>query len=63
MSGTSMAAPYISGIIGLYIDKYGKNHDPEMIKNKLINTAKKLDHLKDMNQAEGIVDTQKFLDF
>lgn len=61
MSGTSMAAPHISGIVGLYLAKHGVNQDPSMIKNKLISTAKRLEHLKGMNQAEGMVDSFNFL--
>jgi subtilisin family serine protease len=61
MSGTSMAAPHISGIIGLYLSINGTTQRTEVIKNKLIGTATKLDHLKGMNQANGMVDAYKFL--
>lgn len=61
MSGTSMAAPHITGVIGLYLSMHGLNQTPQFLKQKLIDTATKLDHLKDLNQASGMVNAELFL--
>lgn len=61
LSGTSMSAPFVSGVIGLYLSHHGLGQSPEKIKNKLISTAVKLEHLESMNQAEGMINAYRFL--
>ena len=61
MSGTSMAAPYVSGAIGLYLSLNGKSQKPLFIRNALIESATKLEHLKGMSVSEGMLNVSEFL--
>lgn len=61
MSGTSMAAPFVSGAIGLYLSLYGKNQEPLAIRQKLIDSSTKLDHLKQLTVSEGMLNIEEFL--
>jgi subtilisin family serine protease len=61
LSGTSMAAPYVSGIVGLFLSHYGDQYSPLEIRNRLIKTAVKNDELTDFNVAGGYVDAYNFL--
>ncbi len=59
-SGTSMATPHVSGMIGLYLTKHGKT-DPKKIKEQLINSSKYVANFKKKLRAKGHVDTVRFL--
>jgi len=62
-SGTSMATPYVSGMIGLFLSLYPEKLTPEEIKKRVIETAIPVEHLQDKNVAGGRVDAYKFLNF
>lgn len=61
MSGTSMAAPFVSGIIGLMLSHYGDQYSPRQIRERLIETSVKVDNLQGFNVADGRVDAFRFL--
>ena len=55
LSGTSMAAPHVSGIAALLLSK-NPDLSPEQIKAAIMDTVKPLDGLKSMTVAEGMAD-------
>ncbi len=54
-SGTSMATPHVSGVVGLILSARGLRAAPSM-KELLIETSKKGDAVKDITVSGGIVD-------
>jgi len=63
MSGTSMAAPFISGLVAL-CRQYNPDATVEQIKNAMILAAEDLGSLgEDNNYGYGLVDASKLLDF
>ncbi|MCK5127061.1 MAG: S8 family peptidase [candidate division Zixibacteria bacterium] len=63
MSGTSMAAPFISGIVAL-MRQYNPEATVEQIKNALISAARDLGPLGEDNAyGHGIVDAARVLEF
>lgn len=60
-SGTSMSAPFVSGIIGLFLSHTKVKLSPEEIRKRLIDSAVPVSHIQDMNVAGGRVDALKFL--
>lgn len=61
LSGTSMAAPFVSGAVGLYMSEFGVDQNPEEIKLKLIKSATKAEHTTDMNMAGGYLNIESFM--
>ena len=59
LSGTSMAAPHVSGVILQVLNKWG-NMSPAQIKRHLKNTAQRLP-IKDEYQGAGLIDLAKAL--
>lgn len=62
-SGTSMATPYVAGLVGLYLSHHGKGKSPEEIKNILINSSVPATDLTDKTVSGGRVDAYQFLTF
>ncbi len=72
-SGTSMATPHVSGVVGLILamnpewlgkkgDKKLVKVDPKKIRDLLISTSTKTDELKDISVSGGRVDVDKALE-
>lgn len=59
MSGTSMATPMVSGVVGLLLSSE-PNLSPSEVKNRLMRTAKKIKGLKGKSQS-GLVDAARAL--
>lgn len=60
-SGTSMAAPFVSGLVGLYLSYHGQGKTPKEIREHLIMTSVPAADLADKNVAKGRVDAHQFL--
>ncbi len=62
-SGTSMATPYVSALVSLYLSHHGKDKSPEEIKNLLIRSSVPAADLADKTVSGGRVDAYQFLSF
>lgn len=60
LSGTSMAAPHVSGVVGLLLSQE-PNLTPAQIKERLIKTSAKTSKLKTTSLSEGRVDAYRAL--
>ena len=60
MSGTSMATPHVSGMIGLYLSFYGKQ-DPKFVRDELIATSVYKKNYGRQVMSQGLVDMENFL--
>lgn len=60
LSGTSMSAPFVSGIVGLMVAK-DSTLDPLTIRNRLIETVTKYTKLANLCVSNGAVDAAKVL--
>jgi thermitase len=60
-SGTSMAAPFVSGLVGLYMSRFGTDVVPSEVKKNLIESSVPVADLVDKNVAKGRVDGFNFL--
>lgn len=60
-SGTSMSAPHVSGMVGLFLSLNGHQYSPEEIKNHLIETSVEAKEIVGKNAADGRVDAFNFL--
>lgn len=60
MSGTSMATPFVSGVVGLLLS-HEPNLTPEEVKQRLINTSKVTGALDDVTVSNGRVDAYRAL--
>jgi subtilisin family serine protease len=60
MSGTSMAAPHVSGIVGLVLSKE-PGLSPKEIRDRLINTSTQTENLDKFSLSHGRVDAYKAL--
>lgn len=58
MSGTSMATPHVSGIVGLMLSK-DSSLSPSQIKERLIRTSNQTSSLKGLSQSNGRVDAYR----
>ena len=61
MSGTSMAAPYVSGIVGLFLSHHGDQYSPSEVRKRIMQTAVKMEELEEFNMAGGRIDAYRFL--
>ena len=59
-SGTSMATPHVSGVVGLILSREGRRAAPQM-RNRLIQTSRKYDSLKNTSASGGFVDAHAAL--
>ena len=63
MSGTSMAAPYIAGLVAL-ARQYNPDATPEQIKDAMVRSAIDLGAIgEDNNYGHGFVDAEKMIDY
>jgi subtilisin family serine protease len=60
LSGTSMAAPHVAGVVGLLLSKE-PNLKPSEIRERLIKTSVKTDYLKNASVSGGRIDAYKVL--
>lgn len=60
LSGTSMAAPHVSGVVGLLLSEE-PNLSPIEIRERLINTSVKTEKLKTSSKSAGRVDAHRAL--
>jgi subtilisin family serine protease len=61
LSGTSMAAPYVAGAIGLLLSKYPEL-TPLEVRQKLIDTSTPVDHLQGRINSDGRINIANLLD-
>ncbi len=60
MSGTSMACPHVSGVVGLMLAQ-NPNLSPSEVKERLIQTSKKTSKLQGRSVSSGRVDAFEVL--
>jgi len=60
MSGTSMACPHVSGVVGLILSKE-PNLTPQEVRERLINTSVKNGKLDNLSHSDGRVDAYRAL--
>lgn len=61
LSGTSMAAPYVAGAIGLLLSKFPEL-TPLEVRQKLINTSTPVDHLQGRINSGGRINIENLLE-